>query len=51
MTVHVWNEEDDNDFDIVIIGAGLTGLSTAYNILRRKPALSILIIEGTGNNS
>ncbi|KAL2741238.1 amine oxidase flavin-containing B-like isoform X1 [Vespula maculifrons] len=47
MTVHVCNEEDDNDFDIVIIGAGLTGLSTAYNILRRKPALSILIIEGT----
>ncbi|KAL2740245.1 amine oxidase flavin-containing B-like isoform X1 [Vespula squamosa] len=47
MTLDFWDEEDVNDYDVVIVGAGLTGLSTAYNILRRKPSLNILIIEGT----
>lgn len=44
-------EEDVNDYDVVIVGAGLTGLSTAYNILRRKPSLNVLVVEGTSNDS
>ncbi|XP_076243927.1 amine oxidase [flavin-containing] B-like [Calliopsis andreniformis] len=36
---------DENDFDIIIVGAGLTGLTCAYNILKRKPGLDVLIIE------
>ncbi|XP_076221856.1 amine oxidase [flavin-containing] A-like [Nomia melanderi] len=36
---------DYNDVDIVIVGAGLSGLTCAYNILRRKTGLEVLIIE------
>lgn len=31
--------------DVVIIGAGLVGLATAYNILRNDPRLKVLVIE------
>ncbi|XP_043257643.1 amine oxidase [flavin-containing] A-like [Colletes gigas] len=37
--------EDYNDFDIIIIGAGLAGLTCAYNILKRSAGLEVLIIE------
>ncbi|XP_043490901.1 probable flavin-containing monoamine oxidase A [Polistes fuscatus] len=47
MNFNLYDEEDANDFDVVIVGAGLTGLTTAYNILKRKPSLNVLIIEGT----
>ncbi|XP_035732344.1 uncharacterized protein LOC118446140 isoform X1 [Vespa mandarinia] len=47
MNLNLDDEEDVNDFDVVIVGAGLTGLCIAYNILRRKPSLNILVIEGT----
>ncbi|XP_076163917.1 amine oxidase [flavin-containing] A-like [Ptiloglossa arizonensis] len=40
--------EDYNDFDIIIIGAGLTGLTCAYHILRRQAGLNVLIIEIEG---
>lgn len=41
--------EDYNDFDIIIIGAGLTGLTCAYHILRRQAGLNVLIIEANSN--
>lgn len=31
--------------DAIIIGAGITGLVTAYGILERDPNLAVLIIE------
>ncbi|XP_015429590.1 PREDICTED: uncharacterized protein LOC107186239 [Dufourea novaeangliae] len=37
--------EDYNDYDIIIIGGGLSGLICAYNILKRKAGLEVLIIE------
>lgn len=45
--------------DVVIIGAGIVGLATAYQLLKQKPGLSLNIIEKekdialhqTGNNS
>jgi len=45
--------------DIVIVGAGIIGLTTAYNLLERQPDLSIIIVEKepdiarhqTGHNS
>lgn len=33
------------DFDVVIVGAGVVGLSTAYEILRQTPDRSILVVE------
>lgn len=40
-------KEDSNDYDIIIIGAGLAGLTCAYTILN-KVGLDILIIEANG---
>ncbi|XP_029050128.2 amine oxidase [flavin-containing] A-like [Osmia bicornis bicornis] len=37
--------EDANDLDVIIVGAGLTGLTCAYNILKKKTGLDVLIIE------
>ncbi|KAK0161292.1 hypothetical protein PV327_009778 [Microctonus hyperodae] len=38
-------DTDQDDFDVIIIGAGLTGLTSAYNILKKHAGLSVLIIE------
>ncbi len=48
-----------NNFDVVIIGAGILGLSTAYKIIEREPSLKICLLEKelkiashqTGHNS
>lgn len=31
--------------DVIIIGAGIVGLATAYRLLERKPALRVLVLE------
>jgi len=49
----------NNKYDIVVIGAGIVGLSTAYKLIEKNPALKICVIEKengvsrhqTGNNS
>ncbi|KAK0157696.1 hypothetical protein PV328_011402 [Microctonus aethiopoides] len=38
-------DTDQDDFDVIIIGGGLTGLTSAYNILKKHAGLSVLIIE------
>jgi cation diffusion facilitator CzcD-associated flavoprotein CzcO len=32
-------------YDVLVIGAGIVGLSTAYQIKEKKPDLKILILE------
>ncbi|KOX78697.1 P protein [Melipona quadrifasciata] len=39
---------DENDYDIIIIGAGLSGLTCAYHILRKQIGLDVLVIEANG---
>lgn len=49
----------ERKFDIVIIGAGIVGLATAYQLLKQRPELKLCILEKedrvakhqTGNNS
>ena len=35
----------DREFDVAIVGAGLTGLWTAYYLLKRSPGLRIALLE------
>ena len=47
------------DYDVVIIGAGIVGLATAYKLIEQKPHLKIAVLEKeksialhqTGHNS
>ena len=36
---------NERKFDFVIVGAGIIGLSTAYELLKVKPDKKVLIIE------
>lgn len=36
---------EDAEADVAIVGGGLTGLWTAYELLRREPSLRILVLE------
>ena len=38
-------KKDENDYDIIIIGAGLSGLMCAYHILKKQLGLDVLVIE------
>ncbi len=35
----------DADVDVCVVGAGYTGLWTAYHLLRQDPTLSVLVVE------
>ncbi|MBJ7608267.1 MAG: FAD-dependent oxidoreductase [Candidatus Dormibacteraeota bacterium] len=37
--------DGDSEVDVVIVGAGFTGLWTAYSLLRSRPSLRVLVIE------
>lgn len=47
------------NYNVIIVGAGIVGLATAYNTLMKKPGINLLVIEKepevakhqTGNNS
>ena len=49
----------ERNYDVIIVGAGIVGLSTCYKLLEKNPGLKVLIIEKeegvskhqTGNNS
>ena len=34
--------------DVVVIGAGLTGISTAFHLLKNKPDLKVQVLEARG---
>lgn len=38
-------QDDGNDFDIIIIGAGITGLTAAHVLLKKKVGLDVLVLE------
>lgn len=49
----------NNKYDVILIGAGIIGLATAYNLIKKNPGVKLCIIEKedviakhqTGNNS
>ena len=44
-------QEDSNDFDIIIIGGGITGLTAAYVLLKKKIGLDVLVLEANSQLS
>jgi monoamine oxidase len=40
-------ENETVEYDVIIIGAGLSGLVTAYKILKKEPTLKVIILEAT----
>jgi L-2-hydroxyglutarate oxidase LhgO len=39
----------DRVYDVAIVGAGLVGLSTAYQLLRQRPGLRLVVVEKEAN--
>lgn len=39
---------DNERFDVIVVGAGLAGLSAAFYILRRRPRTRVLLLEANG---
>ena len=39
------NNADESSFDVVIVGAGSAGIATASSLLKRKPSLSVALID------
>lgn len=37
--------DDSGEFDVIIVGAGLAGLSSAFYVLQKRPGTRILLIE------
>lgn len=44
----MYSKFDENHADIIIVGAGLSGLSAAFYLLKKEPTLNIMIFEGNG---
>lgn len=43
--ISIWEQESFSSFDVIIVGAGISGLSTAASLKERRKDLSILVIE------
>ncbi len=43
--ISIWEQESLTGYDVIIIGAGITGMSTAASLKEHSPKLSILVIE------
>ncbi len=41
----IWEKQSLLNFDVIIVGAGLTGLSTAISLKEKSPNLSVLVLE------
>jgi glycine/D-amino acid oxidase-like deaminating enzyme len=40
-----WEQKNFFSYDLVVIGSGFTGLSTAINYKKKKPKASVLVLE------
>jgi monoamine oxidase len=42
------NELGNPKYDVIVVGAGMAGLSAAYRILTQRPGTNLLILESRG---
>ena len=40
-----WEQKSFLNYDVIIVGAGITGLSSAISLLEKRPNLNILVLE------
>jgi cation diffusion facilitator CzcD-associated flavoprotein CzcO len=36
------------DADVIVVGAGISGMTTAFTLLKMEPSLNVMILEATG---
>ena len=41
---------NENLYDVIVIGGGISGLTTAYRLLQHDKSLKILVLEAKGKN-
>lgn len=40
--------DESTDVDVIIVGAGLAGMTAAYTLFEKIPDLSVLVLEANG---
>lgn len=40
--------KEKTEFDVVVIGCGLSGLTTAYELLKIDPTIKVCLLEAKG---
>ena len=43
-------ESTGKEFDIIVIGCGLSGMTAAYEILKLDPEIKLCLLEAKGTN-
>jgi glycine/D-amino acid oxidase-like deaminating enzyme len=41
----LWEKQSFLEYDVIVVGAGITGLSTAVSIKEKNPKISVLVVE------
>lgn len=42
-------EGSEIKYDVIVIGGGISGLTTAYHLKKRDPKLRIIVLEAKGH--
>src|ERR1700741_3109976 len=46
MTITTTNHPRTTDFDVLIVGAGISGICAAYHLKTRRPGTTLVVLEG-----
>ena len=38
----------NREFDVIVIGAGVSGLTCAYELLQKEKSISLIVVEANG---
>lgn len=41
-------QAETTEYDVIVVGAGLSGLTAAYTLLQKKPSGKVLVLEASG---
>ena len=43
--ISIWEKQSFQNYDVIVVGAGISGLSTAASLLEKRAGLSVLVLE------